>query len=154
MSTGLVSKDTIVALATSPGANGAIAVVRLSGSQAITITDAVFKGKDLQNQPSHTIHFGTIRDGGEIIDEVLVSLFKGPHSYTKEDVVEISIHNSKYIIERLINLLIKKGGRAAQAGEFTLRAFLNGGLDLSQAEAVADLIASENKASHEIAMNQ
>lgn len=154
MSTGLVSQDTIVALATSPGANGAIAVIRLSGSQAITITNAVFKGKDLLSQPSHTIHFGTIRDKDEIIDEVLVSLFKGPHSYTKEDVVEISTHNSKYIVERLIGLLIKKGARAAQAGEFTLRAFLNGGMDLSQAEAVADLIASENKASHEIAMNQ
>ncbi|MBD1432268.1 tRNA uridine-5-carboxymethylaminomethyl(34) synthesis GTPase MnmE [Sphingobacterium sp. DN00404] len=154
MSTGLVSQDTIVALATSPGVNGAIAVIRLSGSQAITITNAVFNGKDLLNQHTHTIHFGTIRDGEEIIDEVLISLFKGPHSYTKEDVVEISTHNSKYIIERLIALLIKKGARAAQAGEFTLRAFLNGGMDLSQAEAVADLIASENKASHEIAMNQ
>ncbi|PRD48238.1 tRNA uridine-5-carboxymethylaminomethyl(34) synthesis GTPase MnmE [Sphingobacterium haloxyli] len=154
MSTGLVSKDTIVALATSPGVNGAIAVIRLSGPQAITITNAIFKGKDLLNQQSHTIHFGTIRDGSEIIDEVLVSLFKGPHSYTKEDVVELSTHNSKYIIERLIGLLIKKGARAAQAGEFTLRAFLNGGMDLSQAEAVADLIASENKSSHEIAMNQ
>jgi tRNA modification GTPase len=154
MSTALVSQDTIVALATSPGANGAIAVIRLSGPQAITITNGVFKGKDLLSQPSHTIHFGTIRNGEEIIDEVLVSLFKGPHSYTKEDVVEISTHNSKYIIERLIGLLIKKGARAAQAGEFTLRAFLNGGMDLSQAEAVADLIASENKASHEIAMNQ
>ncbi|MBD1425395.1 tRNA uridine-5-carboxymethylaminomethyl(34) synthesis GTPase MnmE [Sphingobacterium arenae] len=154
MSTGLVSQDTIVALATSPGVNGAIAVIRLSGSQAIRITNAVFKGKDLLNQDSHTIHFGTVRDGEEIIDEVLISLFKGPHSYTKEDVVEISTHNSKYIIERLMTLLIKKGARAAQAGEFTLRAFLNGGMDLSQAEAVADLIASENKASHEIAMNQ
>ena len=154
MSTGLVSQDTIVALATSPGANGAIAVIRLSGTQAITITDTVFKGKDLQKQASHTIHFGTIRDGEEIIDEVLISVFKGPNSYTKEDVVEISTHNSKYVIERLITLLIKKGARAAQAGEFTLRAFLNGGMDLSQAEAVADLIASENKASHEIAMNQ
>lgn len=154
MSTGLVLHDTIVALATSPGANGAIAVIRLSGSQAMQITDAIFKGRDLMSQPSHTIHFGTIRDGEEIIDEVLVSIFKGPHSYTKEDVVEISTHNSRYIIERVVNLLIHKGARAAQAGEFTLRAFMNGGMDLSQAEAVADLIASENKASHEIAMNQ
>lgn len=154
MSTGLVSHDTIVALATSPGVNGAIAVIRLSGSQAMQITNAVFKGKDLTSQPSHTIHFGTVRDGEEVIDEVLVSIFKGPHSYTKEDVVEISTHNSRYIIERVVNLLIHKGARAAQAGEFTLRAFLNGGMDLSQAEAVADLIASENRASHEIAMNQ
>lgn len=154
MSTGLVSHDTIVALATSPGVNGAIAVIRLSGAQAMQITNAVFKGKDLISQPSHTIHFGTVRDGEEVIDEVLVSIFKGPHSYTKEDVVEISTHNSRYIIERVVNLLIHKGARAAQAGEFTLRAFLNGGMDLSQAEAVADLIASENRASHEIAMNQ
>lgn len=154
MSTRLVSHDTIVALATSPGVNGAIAVIRLSGSQAMQITNAVFKGKDLTSQPSHTIHFGTVRDGEEVIDEVLVSIFKGPHSYTKEDVVEISTHNSRYIIERVVNLLIHKGARAAQAGEFTLRAFLNGGMDLSQAEAVADLIASENRASHEIAMNQ
>lgn len=154
MSTDLISQDTIVALATSPGANGAIAVIRLSGAQAIAITNTIFKGKDLLTQPSHTIHFGTVRDGDEIIDEVLVSLFKGPNSYTKEHVVEISTHNSKYIIERLISLLIKKGARAARAGEFTLRAFLNGGLDLSQAEAVADLIASNSAASHQVAMQQ
>ncbi|SFT17273.1 tRNA uridine-5-carboxymethylaminomethyl(34) synthesis GTPase MnmE [Sphingobacterium wenxiniae] len=154
MSTALISSDTIIALATSLGTNGAIAVIRLSGLEAVRITNEVFKGKDLTKQASHTIHFGTIRDDGEIIDEVLVSLFIAPHSYTKEDVVEISTHNSKYIIERIINLLIKKGARAANPGEFTLRAFMNGGLDLAQAEAVADLIASENKASHEVAMNQ
>ncbi|MFD2965845.1 tRNA uridine-5-carboxymethylaminomethyl(34) synthesis GTPase MnmE [Sphingobacterium bambusae] len=154
MSTDLISQDTIVALATSPGANGAIAVIRLSGSQAIAITNSVFKGKDLRTQASHTIHFGTIRDGDEIVDEVLVSLFIGPNSYTKEHVVEISTHNSKYIIERVIGLLMKKGARAARAGEFTLRAFLNGGLDLSQAEAVADLIASNSAASHQVAMQQ
>ncbi len=154
MSTDLISQDTIVALATSPGANGAIAVIRLSGTQAIAITNTIFKGKDLLVQPSHTIHFGTVRDGDDIIDEVLVSLFKGPNSYTKEHVVEISTHNSSYIIERLINVLIKKGARAARAGEFTLRAFLNGGLDLSQAEAVADLIASNSAASHQVAMQQ
>ncbi|KGE16209.1 tRNA uridine-5-carboxymethylaminomethyl(34) synthesis GTPase MnmE [Sphingobacterium deserti] len=154
MSTDLISQDTIVALATSSGANGAIAVIRLSGAEAIAITNAVFKGKDLLKEASHTIHFGTIRDGEEIIDEVLVSLFIGPNSYTKENVVEISTHNSKYIIERLINLLLKKGARAARAGEFTLRAFLNGGLDLSQAEAVADLIASNSAASHQVAMQQ
>ncbi|GHE44837.1 tRNA uridine-5-carboxymethylaminomethyl(34) synthesis GTPase MnmE [Sphingobacterium griseoflavum] len=154
MSTDLISQDTIVALATSPGANGAIAVIRLSGSQAIHITNSIFRGKDLREQASHTIHFGTIRDQNEIIDEVLVSLFIGPNSYTKEHVVEISTHNSKYIIERVINLLLKHGARAAQAGEFTLRAFLNGGLDLSQAEAVADLIASNSAASHQVAMQQ
>lgn len=154
MSIELISQDTIVALATSPGVNGAIAVIRLSGSKAIEITNGIFKGKDLSMQPSHTIHFGTVRDGEEVIDEVLVSLFVGPNSYTKEDVVEISTHNSNYIIERLIGLLIKQGARAARAGEFTLRAFLNGGLDLSQAEAVADLIASNSAASHQIAMQQ
>ncbi|MDM1048020.1 tRNA uridine-5-carboxymethylaminomethyl(34) synthesis GTPase MnmE [Sphingobacterium hotanense] len=148
------SQDTIVALATSPGVNGAIAVIRLSGPEAVAITDSVFKGKDLSKQASHTIHFGTIRDGDQVIDEVLVSLFIAPHSYTKENVVEISTHNSKYIIERILTLLMKKGARAAKAGEFTLRAFLNGGLDLSQAEAVADLIASNSAASHQIAMQQ
>jgi len=152
--TGYITEDTIVALATSAGANGAIAVIRVSGQQAIKITNDIFKGKDLLQQASHTIHFGTIRDGEEIIDEVLVSLFVAPNSYTKENSVEISTHNSKYIIERIINLLIKKGARAARAGEFTLRAFLNGGMDLSQAEAVADLIASNSAASHQIAMQQ
>ena len=151
---GLISQDTIVALATSAGAQGAIAVVRVSGAQAISIVNSIFKGKDLTKQASHTIHFGTIRDEEEIVDEVLVSLFVGPNSYTKENSVEISTHNSKYIIERVINLLIRKGARAARAGEFTLRAFLNGGLDLSQAEAVADLIASNSAASHQIAMQQ
>ncbi len=150
----LISQDTIIALATSPGANGAIAVIRLSGTEAISLVNQVFKGKDLSKQASHTVHFGTIRDGEQIIDEVLITLFVGPNSYTKENVVEISTHNSKYIIERIIGLLIKKGARAAKAGEFTLRAFLNGGMDLSQAEAVADLIASNSAASHQIAMQQ
>lgn len=152
--TGYITEDTIVALATPSGANGAIAVIRVSGQQAIKITNAIFKGKDLSQQASHTIHFGTIRDGDEIIDEVLVSLFVAPNSYTKENSVEISTHNSKYIIERVIHLLIKQGARAARAGEFTLRAFLNGGMDLSQAEAVADLIASNSAASHQIAIQQ
>ncbi|MCL7987344.1 tRNA uridine-5-carboxymethylaminomethyl(34) synthesis GTPase MnmE [Sphingobacterium sp. lm-10] len=150
----IISSDTIVALATSPGANGAIAVIRLSGAEAINIANTVFKGKDLSQQATHTLHFGTIRDGEDIVDEVVISLFKGPNSYTKEHVVEISTHNSTYIIERVLSLLIRHGARAAKPGEFTLRAYLNGGLDLSQAEAVADLIASENRASHEIAMNQ
>lgn len=154
MSTNGFAQDTIVALATSPGAQGAIAVIRVSGSKAIQLVNSVFKGKDLTQQNSHTIHFGTIRDEKTIIDEVLVSLFVAPHSYTKEHAVEISTHNSKYIIERVISLLIQKGARAARPGEFTLRAFLNGGLDLSQAEAVADLIASNSAAAHQIAMQQ
>jgi tRNA modification GTPase len=145
--------DTIVALAT-PSGSGAIGVIRLSGPEAISITQQVFKGKDLSKQASHTIHFGTISDGEQIIDEVLVSLFVGPHSYTKEHVVEISTHGSSYIIQKIIRLLISKGARAAKAGEFTLRAFLNGQLDLSQAEAVADLIASDSQASHQLAMQQ
>jgi len=146
--------DTIVALATSPGADGAIAVIRLSGPEAIALADAVFWGKKLAEQATHTLHFGTVLDGAEIIDEVLVSLFVAPNSYTRENVVEISAHNSRYIIERIIHLLIRRGARAARPGEFTLRAFLNGGLDLSQAEAVADLIASGSSASHRVAMQQ
>lgn len=147
------SEETIVALAT-PNGIGAIGVIRLSGPEAIQIINSVFKGKDLTRQASHTIHFGTIRDGGNIIDEVLVSLFIAPQSYTKENVVEISCHGSSYIIDAIIKLLIKQGARLAKPGEFTLRAFLNGGLDLSQAEAVADLIASNSKASHQLALQQ
>jgi len=149
----IVASDTIVALAT-PGGSGAIAVIRLSGPDAILITQKIFKGKDLSQQASHTIHFGTIRDGEQIIDEVLVSLFIAPHSYTRENVVEISMHGSAYIIEKVIKLAIQHGARAAKPGEFTLRAFLNGQLDLSQAEAVADLIASHSQASHQMAMQQ
>lgn len=145
--------DTIVALATPPGV-GAIAVIRLSGVEAINIANSVFPSKDLTKANSHTVHLGTIRDGDRIIDEVLVTLFVAPKSYTKENVVEISCHGSPYIIEQLIQLFIKKGARMAQAGEFTLRAFLNGQLDLSQAEAVADLIASESEAAHSMAMDQ
>lgn len=149
----MTNNDTIVALAT-PSGSGAIGVIRLSGPDAITITDKVFKGKNLAKQASHTIHFGTIRDGEAILDEVLVSLFVGPHSYTKEHVVEISTHGSQFIIESIIKLLIRTGARAAKPGEFTLRAFLNGGMDLSQAEAVADLIASNSASSHQVAMQQ
>ncbi|MBK1442699.1 tRNA uridine-5-carboxymethylaminomethyl(34) synthesis GTPase MnmE [Parapedobacter sp. ISTM3] len=148
-----MNHDTIVALATATG-NGAIAVIRLSGAGAIAIVNKIFKGKDLAQQPSHTIHFGTIRDNGDILDEVLVSVFIAPHSYTGEHVIEISAHNSRYIVERMIQLLIQHGARAAQPGEFTLRAFLNGRLDLSQAEAVADLIASTSAASHQVAIQQ
>ncbi|WP_257668672.1 tRNA uridine-5-carboxymethylaminomethyl(34) synthesis GTPase MnmE [Parapedobacter tibetensis] len=149
----MANHDTIVALATATG-SGAIAVIRLSGIDAISIANKIFKGKDLTLQKSHTIHFGIIQDGNEVLDEVLASIFIAPHSYTKEHVVEISTHNSNYVIERIIQLLIKGGARAAKPGEFTLRAFLNGGMDLSQAEAVADLIASNSAASHQVAMQQ
>lgn len=146
-------EDTIVALAT-PSGSGAIGVIRLSGSQAIEIADAVFYGKNLKEVASHTLHFGTIRDGNSILDEVLIAVFISPASYTKENIIEISCHGSSYIIESIIKLLIRKGARAAKPGEFTLRAFLNGGLDLAQAEAVADLIASQSQASHQLALQQ
>ena len=145
--------DTIVALST-PAGKGAIAVIRLSGPEAISITNTIFYGKNLEEQASHTLHFGTIRDEGKIIDEVVVSLFKAPHSYTKENVVEISCHGSDYIVEQIIKATLKQNARLAQAGEFTKRAFLNGQFDLAQAEAVADLIASDSRLSHEVAMKQ
>ncbi len=148
-----LQNDTIAAVATASGV-GAIAVIRLSGPEAISITNRVFKGKDLTQQASHTIHFGTIRDEGKIIDEVLVSLFVAPHSYTKENVVEISCHGSDYIVQQLMQVFLKNGARLANAGEFTKRAFLNGQFDLAQAEAVADLIASDSALSHEVAMKQ
>jgi tRNA modification GTPase len=147
------NEDTIVALAT-PNGIGAIGVIRLSGPDAITIAQKVWKGKDLTKQASHTLHFGCIMDGDMELDEVVASLFVAPRSYTRENVVEISCHGSNYIIESIIKLFIKNGARAAKAGEFTLRAFLNGQLDLSQAEAVADLIASNSKASQQIALQQ
>lgn len=149
----MTNDQTIVALAT-PAGSGAIGIIRLSGPDAITIAQSVFKGKDLIRQESHTIHFGHIMDGEVMLDEVLVSLFIAPRSYTRENVVEISCHGSQYIIESIIKLLIRKGARAAKPGEFTLRAFLNGQLDLSQAEAVADLIASNSKASQQVALQQ
>ncbi|WP_339906069.1 tRNA uridine-5-carboxymethylaminomethyl(34) synthesis GTPase MnmE [uncultured Cyclobacterium sp.] len=145
--------DTIVALATPQGV-GAIAVIRLSGKHAISMANQVFYGKDLEQQESHTIHFGTIRDEKRVIDEVLVSLFVAPKSFTKENVVEISTHGSSYIINQVIKLLVRKGARPALPGEFTQRAFLNGQFDLAQAEAVADLIHSDSEASHQAAMNQ
>ncbi|PWI29040.1 tRNA uridine-5-carboxymethylaminomethyl(34) synthesis GTPase MnmE [Flavobacteriaceae bacterium LYZ1037] len=148
--------DTIIALATPSGA-GAIAVIRLSGKDAITISSKLFKSihnKDLNNQATHTIHLGHVMDGNRTIDEVLVSVFKNPKSYTGEDVVEISCHGSVYIQQEILQLFLRNGCRMADAGEFTLRAFLNGKLDLSQAEAVADLISSDNEASHQIAMQQ
>ncbi|MBX7108619.1 MAG: tRNA uridine-5-carboxymethylaminomethyl(34) synthesis GTPase MnmE [Chitinophagales bacterium] len=149
----MIADDTIVALSTPPGI-GAIAVIRLSGQDSISICDMIFRGKTLRNAPSHTLHFGQIIDGDEIIDEVVVGIFKAPHSYTKEDVVEISCHGAPYMQQRIVELLIRKGARPAKAGEFTLRAFLNGRLDLSQAEAVADLIAADSESSRKAAMQQ
>lgn len=152
----MIPQDTIVALATPSGA-GAIAVIRISGKDAIQIASGVFRsvsGKDITRQKSHTLHLGHIEDDSKIYDQVLLSLFKGPNSYTGENTVEISCHGSVYIQQQIIQLLLRKGCRMANAGEFTLRAFLNGKLDLSQAEAVADLIASDNEASHQIAMQQ
>ncbi len=147
------SEETIVALAT-PSGVGAIAVIRVSGSATFSIVNKLFRGKNLEKQASHTIHFGTIRDGEMIVDEVLVSLFKAPASYTREDTIEISCHGSDFIIQKILKLIIREGARLANAGEFTQRAFLNGQLDLAQAEAVADLIASDSEASHQTAINQ
>jgi len=152
----MVSQDTIVALATPSGA-GAIAIIRVSGKDALTIATSVFEsvsGKELLKQKTHTIHLGHIVDDAKVYDQVLLSIFKGPNSYTGENVVEISCHGSTYIQQQIIQLLLRKGCKMAEPGEFTLRAFINGKLDLSQAEAVADLIASENEASHQIAMQQ
>jgi tRNA modification GTPase len=146
-------QDTIVALST-PSGEGAIGVIRLSGTEAIALVDQVFFGKDLTQQPSHTLHFGTIRDQDEVIDEVVVSLFAAPHSFTRENVVEVSCHGSSYIIQRLIQLFIQRGARLARAGEFSQRAYLNGQYDLAQAEAIADLIAADSAAAHRAAMYQ
>lgn len=145
--------DTICAIATAPGI-GAIAVIRLSGADAINISNKVFFGKDITQVESHTAHFGTIRDGEKIVDEVLVTVFKGKKSFTGENSVEISTHGSPYIQQQVLQLLLKNGAKAAGPGEFTLRAFLNGKMDLSQAEAVADVIAANSESSHELAMSQ
>jgi len=152
----MIHQDTIVALATPSGA-GAISIIRLSGNNAVTLAEKRFKsvsGKKLSEQATHTIHLGHIMDDNRTIDEVLISVFKNPNSYTGEHVIEISCHGSNYIQQEIIQLFLRDGCRMATAGEFTLRAFLNGKLDLSQAEAVADLISSDNEASHQIAMQQ
>jgi tRNA modification GTPase len=153
----LMQNDTICAISTPPGM-GAIALIRLSGLQAVEVADSLFhssrNGFSLKEAPSHTVHFGTIGDGKDILDEVLITLFKMPHSYTGEDVIEISCHGSVFIQQKLLELLLSKGVRLANPGEFTLRAFLNGKFDLSQAEAVADLIAAQSSTSHDLAMEQ
>jgi len=148
----MIQLETICALSTPQGI-GAIGVIRVSGDRTFEIINKIFKGKDLSKVDSHTIHFGTIRDGGVIVDEVLIAVFKTPKSFTKEDVAEISCHGSDYIISYVLKLLIQNGCRMAQAGEFTQRAFLNGQFDLVQAEAVADLIMADSEAAHKTAMN-
>ena len=152
----MIQNDTIVALA-SPSGAGAIAVIRVSGSDAIVVSNSIFNsvsGKDITKQKTHTLHLGHIVDGTKIIDQVLLSVFKGPNSYTGENVVEISCHGSTFIQQQIIQLLLRKGCRMANAGEFTLRSFLNGKMDLSQAEAVADLIAAESEGAHRVALQQ
>lgn len=144
-------EDTIVALATPPGV-GAIGVIRLSGTKAFDIINHLFHSKNLSNEPSHTVHVGFLTDEGNVLDEVVVSLFRGPRSYTGEDVIEISAHGSPFIQQQILDACIKYGARLAKPGEFTQRAFLNGKLDLAQAEAVADLIASNTTASQKAAL--
>ncbi len=152
----MLLESTICALAT-PG-HGAISVIRVSGPAAISQVEGIFQpateGKKLHNQAPNTIHFGTIRQGDEVVDEVLVSLFKAPHSYTGEDSIEISCHGSPYIQQKILELLVTQGARPARPGEFTQRAFLNGKMDLSQAEAVADLVAAESEGAHRVALQQ
>lgn len=152
----MMIQDTICAIATAQG--GAIGTIRVSGQDAIAITDKIFqpinKNRPLSSRSPYTLSYGKIIDGEEILDEVLVSLFKNPHSFTGEDSTEITCHGSQYILQKVLELLIKQGCRTANPGEFTQRAFLNGKMDLSQAEAVADLIASTSAATHRIAMSQ
>ncbi|WP_010520908.1 tRNA uridine-5-carboxymethylaminomethyl(34) synthesis GTPase MnmE [Aquimarina agarivorans] len=150
------TNDTITALASAAGA-GAVAIIRVSGPETFAIVGRIFFAKSkkcIEEQESHTIHLGHIKDDHKVLDEVLVSLFKNPRSYTGEDVIEINCHGSAYIQQEILQLLLRKGCRLADAGEFTLRAFLNGKMDLSQAEAVADLIASDSEAAHQVAIQQ
>lgn len=153
----MIDQKTICAISTSSGM-GAIAVIRLSGCEAIYITDQVFKsikeGKELADQKANTVHFGSIINGENIIDEVVVAIFKAPHSFTGEDTVEISCHGSLFIQQSILKLLLQNGARLANPGEFTQRAFLNGKMDLSQAEAVADLIAANSAVAHDVAIKQ
>ena len=145
--------DTICALATAPG--GALGIIRISGPQALEILSHVFRSKgNAQSFSANTIHYGHILSGTEVIDEVMAAVFKAPHSYTGEDSVEISCHGSRYILNKVLELLVRNGCRMANPGEYTMRAYLNGKMDLSQAEAVADLITSSNKATHQMAMSQ
>jgi len=149
--------DTICAIATAPG-RGAIAMIRISGNNAFNIADEIFHPvkKDMKAKYAdpHSLHYGTIRKDGQLIDDVVLSVYRGPKSYTAEDTVEITCHASGYIQQQILSMIVNNGARLAQPGEFTLRAFMNGKLDLSQAEAVADLIASNSEASHRLAMSQ
>ncbi|GIV34750.1 MAG: tRNA modification GTPase MnmE [Chitinophagales bacterium] len=147
----MYKEDTIVALSTPPGVS-AIGVIRLSGPEAIAIAESVFRGKKLSQQPSHTLHHGWIIDGKSEVDEVVIGLFRAPHSYTGEDVVEISAHGSPFVLQKIIHVLVDRGARPAEPGEFTKRAFLHGRMDLTQAEAVADLIAASSEAAHRNAL--
>jgi len=153
----MINQDTICAVSTAPGAGG-VAVIRVSGTDAIRICDTIFvpkiEGKNLQSQKAYTLRYGSIRRGEELIDDVLVALFRAPHSFTGEDTVEITCHGSVYIQQQILQLLIEKGCRSALPGEYTQRAFLKGKMDLSQAEAVADLIASTSAGMHKLAINQ
>ena len=145
--------DTITALATPQGI-GAIGVIRVSGDKTFEIVNKLFTSKDLSKQPSHTLHIGLLKHNDTVLDEVVISLFKAPKSYTGEDVIEISCHGSMYVQEQILQALTKAGARLAKPGEFTQRAFLNGKLDLAQAEAVADLIASNTEASRRTSLQQ
>lgn len=146
-------EDTVIAIATAQGI-GAISVIRVSGSRAIEITNRFFTSKDLNKEATHTLHFGLLKYKGVVIDEVVISLFKNPHSYTGEDVIEISCHGSQYIQQQILEAYFSEGARMALPGEFTQRAFFNGKMDLAQAEAVADLIASSTKAAQQTALKQ
>lgn len=148
-----MNHDTICALATANGI-GAIGIIRISGDDAISVSAKIFEGKNLEKVQSHTVHYGFIKDDDEVIDEVMISVFKAPKTFTAEDSVEISFHGSPHIAKKILEVLIKNGARMAKAGEFTMRAFMNGRIDLSQAESIADLIASENEASRKVALNQ
>ena len=148
-----MNQDTICALATANGI-GAIGIIRISGNDSLSIVQKSFKGKDLSQQKSHTVHYGYFMDEVEVIDEVMLSIFLAPKSFTTENSVEISFHGSPHIGKKILETLIKNGARMAKAGEFTMRAFMNGRIDLSQAEAIADIIAAENEASRKVAMSQ
>ena len=148
-----MNQDTICALATANGI-GAIGIIRVSGNRSFEIVNKIFEGKNLEKVDSHTVHYGFIKDKDETIDEVMISVFHAPKTFTTENSVEISFHGSPYIGKKILEILIKNGARMAKAGEFTMRAFMNGRIDLSQAESIADLIASENEASRKVALNQ
>ena len=144
--------NTITAICT-PQGQGALGIIRISGAEAIAITQKIFS-KNITAAKGYTAHYGNILKGNEILDEVIINIFRAPHSFTKEDVVEISCHGSPYILEQVLQLIVENGARLAEAGEFTKRAFLNGAMDLAQAEAVADLIAAESAAAHKVALKQ